>query len=214
MTVRSRKLRHGVRAMALVLLASPGLAQAGAQTFNTALPVADGNFDFREQFLYRQASEDSSPVNRDLGVAGAVSVLGYGVTGDLTSFGVVPYLAKALELDAPGGQRIKRDSTGFGDARAFARYTVFHDEAPGRTFRVAPFVRLEVPSGDGDERDRFGRLPQSLQPGSSSWDPFGGLILTYQRLDYELDAQIAHRAISEANGFERGDVARLDGSIQ
>lgn len=198
----------------MAALIAPGLTRAAPQTFNTALPVAEGNYVFREQVFVRNASDDPGPADRDLDVAGAVSVLGYGVTSDLTLFGAVPYLDKELELDGPGGRRLERDSSGFGDARLFARYTVFHDDARGRTFRVAPFFGVEVPTGDDDERDRFGRLPQPLQSGSGSWDPFAGLVVTYQTLDYVLDAQIAYQANTEANDFEFGDEARLDGSIQ
>lgn len=210
----SRKRVHRLGAAAMVTLIAPGLAQGAAQSFNTALPVAEGSFVFRAQGLFRSASDDPGPADRDLDVTGAVSVLGYGATSDLTLFGAVPYLDKVLELDGPGGRRIERDTSGLGDARVFARYTVFHDDAPGRTFRLAPFLGVETPTGDDDERDRFGRLPQPLQSGSGSWDPFGGVVLTYQTLDYELDAQIAYQANTRANGFELGDVARLDGAFQ
>jgi len=216
MPVSTPLRKHACRAAAVVMTAAiaPGAVQAVAQTFNTALPVAEGRFVFRQQGLLRSASDDPGPADRDLDVAGAVSVLGYGITSDLTLFGAVPYLDKELTLDGPGGRRVERGSSGFGDARLFARYTVFHDDAPGRTFRVAPFFGVETPTGDDDERDRFGRLPQPLQPGSGSWDPFGGLVLTHQTLDYVLDAQFAYQVNTEANDFELGDLARLDGSFQ
>lgn len=202
------------RVVLMAGLLAPGLAQAAPQTFNTALPVAQGSFVLRAQRLHREASDDPGPADRDLAVTGAVAVLGYGVTGDLTVFGTVPYLDKELQLDRPDGQRIERGSEGVGDARLLARYTVVRDDAPGRTFRIAPFLGVEAPTGDDDERDRFGRLPQPLQTGSGSWDPFAGLVLTYQTLDYQLDAQLAYQANTEANDFELGDVLRLDGSLQ
>ena len=210
----SRILFLGLQATAMMVAVVPGMAQAGAQTFSTALPVAEGNFVFRQQFLRREASDDPSPAQRDLNVTGAVSVLGYGITSDLTLFTAMPFLDKELSLNAPTGQRIKRDSSGIGDARPFARYTLFHDDAPGRTFRVASYFGVEAPTGEDDERDRFGRLPQPLQSGSGSWDPFAGLVMTYQALDYEFDAQIAHQRNTRANNFEFGDVTRLDGSTQ
>jgi hypothetical protein len=57
-------------------------------------------------------------------------------------------------------------------------------------------------------------LPASIQPGSGSWDPFGGVVLTYQTLDFQIDAQASYQANMEANDVEFGDVARLDGSLQ
>jgi hypothetical protein len=147
-------------------------------------------------------------------VLGAVSVLGYGVNSDLAIFGVLPYLDKELDVTTPSGQRVTRDTNGIGDARLFGRYTVYHDDAPGRTFRVAPFLGLELPTGDDDDSDSLGTLPAPLQLGSGSWDPFGGIVLTYQTLDFQIDAQASYKANTEANGFEFGDVARLDGSLQ
>lgn len=209
--------RLAFRSAALALVpAVLGAAPAwpAAQTFNTALPVAKGEFVFREQFFHRRASDDPSAADRELEVLGAVSVLGYGVSGDLTVFGVVPYLHKDLDLRVPGAGRIERDSSGIGDASFFARYTVFRDDAPGRTFRIAPFAGVETPTGEDDERDRFGRLPRPVQSGSGSWDPFGGVVATYQTLDYQIDMQASYKANTEADSFAFGDVARLDGSLQ
>lgn len=173
-------------------------ALAAAQTFNTALPVAKGELVFREQFFFIKSSDDPSPADRDLEVMGAVLVLGYGVTGDLAFFGALPVLDKSLELDTPEGRRIERGDTGIGDAILFGRYTVLRDDAPGRTFRVAPFVGLELPTDD-DERDGFGRLPQPLQLGSGSWDPFFGVVGTWQTLDYQIDAQASYQPTTSSS---------------
>jgi hypothetical protein len=209
------KLRFGgIYLAGMVMLGWAGVAEAAPQTFNTALPVAEGEFVFREQFIYRKATDDPSPADRDLQVLGAVSVLGYGVNSDLAIFGVLPYLDKELDVTTPSGQRVTRDTNGIGDARLFGRYTVYHDDAPGRTFRVAPFLGLELPTGDDDDSDSLGTLPAPLQLGSGSWDPFGGIVLTYQTLDFQIDAQASYKANTQANGFEFGDVARLDGSLQ
>jgi hypothetical protein len=190
---------------------SPALA--APQTFNTALPVAKGEFVFREQFVLDQSGDDPSAANRDRTAWALVSVLGYGATPDLALFGIVPYVDKTLKA-TQGGVRRERSASGLGDASLFGRYTVYHRDWPGRTLRVAPFVGLELPTGEDDGRDGFGRLPPSVQPGSGSWDPFGGLVLTYQSLDFQVDAQASYKANTEANGFEFGDVARLDGSLQ
>jgi len=188
-------------------------AIAAPQTFNTALPVAEGEFVFREQFVYRKAADDPSPADRELQVLGGVSVLGYGVTSDLAIFGVLPYLDKELDVTTPGG-RATRDTSGFADARLFGRYTVYKDDAPGRTFRIAPFLGVELPTGDDNDTDSLGRLPAPLQLGSGSWDPFGGIVLTYQTLDYQIDAQASYKLNTEANSFAFGDEVRLDASLQ
>jgi Putative MetA-pathway of phenol degradation len=196
-----------------VVFGAVSTATAAPQTFNTALPVAEGEFVFREQFVYRKATGDPSAADRELRVRGAVSILGYGVSGGLALFGTLPLLDKELEVTMPGG-RVMRDTSGLADARLFGRYTAYKDDAPGRTFRIAPFLGVELPTGDDNDSDSLGRLPARLQLGSGSWDPFGGIVLTYQTLEYQIDAQASYKLNTEANNFEFGDEARLDASLQ
>ena len=203
-----------------VLLVSLGVgllsdeASAAPQTFNTALPVADDEFVFREQFLYKDVSNDPTAADRDLVVIGSVSVLGYAITQDWAVFAVLPILDKELDHTNSLGDRLSRSTRGIGDAQLFGRYTALHDDAPGRTFRIAPFAGIKLPTGDDDAEDRFGRLPPPLQLGSGSWDPFLGVVATRQTLDYQVDVQVAYRANTEANDFEFGDELRFDASLQ
>ncbi len=198
---------------AIALLGGTATAWSAPITFNTALPVAEDEFVLREQFVLNQSGDDPSGADRDRTAWSVVSVLGYGITGDFAVFGVVPYVDKELSLTS-GGTRRSRSANGLGDITLFGRYTLFRDDAPGRTFRIAPFAGLELPTGEDDESDAFGRLPAAVQPGSGSWDPFGGIVVTYQTLDFEVDVQVSYKANTEANGFEFGDVVRLDGSLQ
>jgi len=195
------------------LLIWVGVAWGAPITFNTALPVAEDEFIFREQFIFDQSGDDPSGADRDREVFTAVSVLGYGVTSVLALFGVLPYVDKNLEITSMGVRRT-RDTSGIGDLTLFGRYTVFKDDIPGRTFRIAPFAGVELPTGEDDEIDGLGRLPASVQLGSGSVDPFGGLVATYQTLGFEIDAQASYKINTEANNFEFGDVARLDASFQ
>lgn len=208
-----RICRAGAAAL-LVALTWTGPAEAAPETFNTALPVAKGEFLFREQFLYKRASDDPGPANREVEVLGGISVLGYGVTGDLAVFGVLPYLDKDLELTTPGGSRVTRSTSGIGDARLFGRYTIFKDNFPGGSFRVAPFAGIELPTGAHNDSDSLGALPATFQLGSGSWDAFAGVVATYQVLDYQIDASLGYKLNTEANGFEFGDEARFDASLQ
>ncbi len=198
---------------AALVVPAGGVSQAAPQTFNTALPVAEGEFVFREQIILDESGDDPSGANRDRTAFSAVSVLGYGVAWNLALFAAVPYVDRRLELTQSGARRA-RSARGLGDVRLFGRYTAFKNDSPGRTFRVAPFAGIETPTGADDKTDAFGLLPASVQPGSGSWDPFAGVVASYQTLDFQIDAQVSYQANTEANDFEFGDVARLDVSFQ
>lgn len=206
-----RMSRRAVAGVLLCVLATA--SQAAPQTFNTALPVAKGEFVLREQLFSRRAKGGPRGANRDLHARGIVSVLGRGVARNLAVFGVLPYLDTTLDFTAPGG-RLRRNTAGIGDARLFGRYTFHRRDAQGRTFRIAAFFGVEMPTGDNEKRDSLGRLPAPLQPGSGSWDPFSGIVLTYQTLEYQIDAQASYKINTTANDFEFGDETRLDVSFQ
>jgi hypothetical protein len=135
------------------------------------------------------------------------------MTHKLALFGVLPYVDKELDL-TEAGSRVNRTASGLGDASFLARYTLVQHDKLGRTFRIAPFAGVKVPTGDDDNRDMFGRLPPSVQSGSGAWDVFGGIVATYQTFAFQADGQISYRIKSEANGVDLGDELRLDGSLQ
>lgn len=201
-------------AASIVILVFAAPAGAAPQTFNTALAIAKGEWIARGQFYHRRATGDPSPMRRELSVLGGIAVGAYGLARDLAVFAVVPFLDKSLELTLPSGQRIRRNTTGVGDVRVFGRYTVFQDDAPGRTFRVALFGGVETPTGDDDDRDALGTLPAPLQLGSGSWDLFFGTVATYQTLQYQVDAQISYQLNTAAHNFQFGDELRFDASFQ
>jgi hypothetical protein len=202
----------------LVLAAILG-ATIGAQAWaapvstNTALPVAEGAFVFREIFAVERSARDPSGLDRDLLAWSSTSVLGYGVSGRLALFGVVPYANRRLRVNLPGG-RARQRAGGLRDIRLFGRYTLYKMDRPGRTLRIAPLLGLEFPTGDNRRRDALGLLPPGVQPGSGSWDPFFGVIATYQTLDFQLDSQLGYQVNTRADGLEIGDVLRFDASFQ
>lgn len=182
-------------------------------TFNTALPVAEDEFIAREQLVFNQSGNDPGTADRDRTAWAAVSVLGYGVNSDLALFGVIPYVNRDIKLTV-NDTGVTRHAEGLGDMKFFGRYTIFKNNFRGGSFRIAPFVGVKAPTGNNTIRDALGRLPASIQPGSGSWDPFAGVAMTYQTLDFQIDAQASYTANTKADGFEFGDVTRLDGSFQ
>lgn len=182
---------------------------AAPVTFNTALPVSKGEAVVRVQAKYLSATDDPSPMNRELTVKALPIVGVWGATSRWTLFGIVPLLDKTMELDMPSGRK-KRSVNGLGDATAMVRYTAYSQDRPGQTFRIAPFAGVEMPTGKDDERDSLGRLPGPLQLGSGAWNPLIGVVTTAQSLKQEWGVSTSYKFNNEANNFERGDEARLD----
>jgi hypothetical protein len=198
--------------LAAVILAA-NAAHGAPVTFNTALPVGGGEFVARGLFIFGESGQDPSGADRRHKAFSSIAVLGYGVNHKLALFGVLPYVDKELDLTLMGS-RVNRAASGLGDMSVFMRYTVVQWDRPGSTFRVAPFLGLKVPTGDSTRLDAIGSLPPSVQPGSGAWDVFGGVTMTYQKSEFQTDAQLSYRTKNESGGFDPGDEFRLDGSLQ
>lgn len=188
-----------------LVTAVPASAQI---TTNTALPVTQGRGIFRVQSKVIQATGDGR-MNRELTAYGIPLVGVYGVTPQWAVFWALPLLRKRLDVTTPKG-RVTRGPTGLGDVCLFARYTAWHQNRRGQTIRLAPLAGFELPTGRSDDTDGLGRLPQPLQLGSGSWDPFGGLVFTWQTLQWQVDVAPVYQMNTEAHDFEFGDEVRLD----
>jgi hypothetical protein len=95
-----------------------------------------------------------------------------------------------------------------------ARHAAYQWDAPRKTFRIAPFAGVEMPTGRNEERDAHGLLPPPLQPGSGSWDALAGVIASYASVAMNFDAQVSWQGNSEADGVKRGDVFHVDLAFQ
>ncbi len=181
----------------LALCLAVSVSWAAPIATNTALPVSAGEIIFREQLIASYSSDVLGGTTRQVDRFEARTVLGYGLTSKLALFGMLPLVHIDRTL---GGTR--SSDFGLGDAVLFARYEVFRSDKPGRTFRIAPFAGVRVPTG------RDGRT------GDGSVDFFGGLIATLASTQWVLDSQFRYGLNREADGFERGDVTSFDSSFQ
>jgi len=202
---------HALSTTLMLMLAAN--AFAAPITFNTALPVAKASFVGRIQLVHTRSGDDSGPQQRDARGNALISVIGYGATAKLALFGMLPVVSKRLDLDGTNG-RNSRSANGLGDTRLFGRYTVVQRDRPGQTLRIAPFLGLQLPTGANQRSDGQGTLPPGVQPGSGAVDAFGGLIATWQTLDYQIDGQIGYQLRRKAEGFDAGDRFRADLSLQ
>ena len=174
-------------------------------TTNTALQIAEGQRLVRVQ---SQIQRSAAPGQR-LHVVAFPVIGAYGITRNLTAFGVVPVMNKRMRIDTPDGE-ITRGPHGLGDVRAFGRYTFLREDGPGTMLRFATFAGVEAPTGRNEDSDEFGPIPQPLQLGSGSWDPFGGLMFTYHQLQWQFDAVATFERNTTANDFQFGDRFQFD----
>lgn len=179
---------------------------AGINT-NVALPVREGGFVFRSQLRWLRATDDPTPVNREVNVVAIPNVLVYGATPDLSLFAIVPYIFSNIELTEPSsGKRIDKDDNGIGDTTLLGRYTVYARDYPGGTTRFALLGGVKLPTGDDD-----------LEPiTSESFDfPLGGVsTVTWGFGRHEVDADLVYNINTEAEDFEKGDELIYDLAYQ
>jgi Putative MetA-pathway of phenol degradation len=172
-------------------------AAAAPVATNTALPISEDGFVFREQLVFMHGADTEGGVAREFDRFEFRTVAGYGITPKLAVFGMLPHASMDSRI---GGA--ETSLSGIGDAAVFARYEVFRRNEAGRSFRVAPFAGLRLPTGKEGET------------GDGSLDVFGGLIVTVASTDWELDSQLRFDINREADGFDRGDVLTLESSLQ
>lgn len=193
----ARAVRQSVINLLLAACFTVPVSWAAPIATNTALPVSAGEIIVREQLVTTHSSDSIGGMDRRVDRFEARTVLGYGLTSKLAIFGVLPL----VNVDRAFGGASTSDF-GLGDAALFARYEVFRSDKPGRTFRIAPFAGLRVPTG------RDGKT------GDGSLDVFGGLIATVASTQWVLDSQLRYGLNREADGFERGNSTSLETSFQ
>ncbi len=199
--------------VSVILCGFTNVGWAAPISFNTALPVAKDAYINREQLVIKRFNKGSTALKRNLEVTGVVSVIGYGVTPKLAIFAAIPYFDKSMQLSI-NGSTLKRSTRNVNDIRLFARYTLLQQDKPSETLRLAAFAGVDSATAKDNRQDNLGILPQPLQSGSGSVDSFAGIVVTYQTLDYELDAQISYQNNSAKNNFQFGDILKVDASFQ
>ncbi len=189
----------------LALSLSSDFATAAPINTNTALPVHEEEFLWREQVSFLKAKDST----RDMEVLTVPSVFVYGVTEKLAFIGAVPYMDKSFKENG-----VERGDSGLGDSTLLARYEVIHLDKPAETLRAQVLAGLKFPTGEDDESDERGRLPQTLQLGSGSYDPVVAGVFTWQTQQWQVDLDLVYKINTEANDFQFGDVLSHNASLQ
>lgn len=199
-SLESSCLKAGILSITCALI--PVWASAAPITFNTALPVSEGEIIFREQFIFTATSgpiftDASGPDDLDVDSFTALTVGGYGITPKWSVFGILPLTYTDIEF---GG--ISSDNFRLGDGVLFSRYEIFRRDNRGTTTRIAPLFGISVPTGEDG------------QTGDGSVDIFGGLIATVATKKFNFGSQLVYTANREADGVEAGDTLGFDASLQ
>lgn len=167
-------------------------------TFNTALPIGKDQILVREQLISAKVSGAGVEINSQ----SLVNTLVYGASADLALFTELPLVYAELE-----SLQDRETESGLGDVRVSARYTAFRSNAKGRTFRIAPFGGVELPTGKHD-------ADSALNLGSDTYDFFAGVITTYGTTQWSIDGQLSYQKNGASGGINLGNSARLDASFQ
>lgn len=156
-------------------------------------------FNFQPTFSTRQQRGYQFPIS-----------IGYGLTSKL---GLFTGLARGTTSVDSAGTRIANG--GQGDTSFYARYTLYKLDRPGSTFRVTPLAGAFLPTG-GNDFVAQGRLQgKSLQTGSGTVDPYGGVAAGFssRRWNAAGDATYRLNPLTKTN-FSPGSELRLDGQFE
>ncbi len=177
----------------------PAVSSAQGISTNVALPVAEGEGIWRPQLRATVATDDPSPMDRELEALVAPQTLVYGITPRLTGFATLPLLTRR-RVEVGGSS--ERTDPAIGDLTLLGRYTLFIDDyAPLSTRRAALLAGLKLPTG----ADRFG---------TPSYDPIFGAVATWSANRHQLDVDVLYTLTTERKDFEAGDRLRYDVSYR
>lgn len=182
----------------------------GVRTFVSFLEFSD---------LLAAGSKIDDPARRSVSVRVAPVSLVYGLRRSVSVVGIFPFVDKRMSLSGPDGPTSVGAGTGIGDATFLLKWRFFRRNRGRGTFRLAVEGGAKTPTGGSTLLDAHGDLlPPALQRGSGSWDPTGGLTLTYVppagQGRWIFTGDVGATIATEANGFERGNRAAYDAMVK
>lgn len=190
----------------VLLLAWPTVDGIRAQpiTFPSSMSVGENDYMARVQPWYQRSTDDPSGRGREL-IDWNTRLFGmYGLSESTTLFSRVSYVDREYD----NGSRVHVDR-GFSDLQLFLRRTVYEENWARRTFSVAPYVGVELPTGD----DTSPGFPRDLTLGSGTTDFLAGFAVRDATLgDPHRFLNVEYQFNQEGDGFERGDVFVINGA--
>jgi hypothetical protein len=156
----SRAFRRLVAAAAglavVLLLAAPARAQI---TFPSAAPISAGNVIVRTQPTAIEESQGVQSLYDE-------NIVLYGASPDLAFILENKSIVSNSATIVTNGKTAALTATGFGDTVLDTRYNLYEADGIGSTFRIAPYIGIDLPTGM-DNTNAF--MPRELQPASAAW---------------------------------------------
>lgn len=193
----ARIVRSGGFLVVLLLMSSPVSAQI---TFPGASPVSAGNLIMLlkpETLDYTRAA--SNTVDKNVLIYGASPNLAIILQGNT-------FVSNSATI-TEGGRSRSVIANGFGDTLVQARYTIFQQDGPGSTFRIAPYAGVILPTGMDSANNL---MPRGGQPGTGAFATRDAVTMSYQTLDWNAAAEAGYQANSAAADYQFGNTIYAD----
>lgn len=201
------EFRHGPRlagfALAFLivfLLAAPARAQI---TFPSAAPISAGNVIVRTQPTMTQGSGGTQSFYDE-------NVVLYGASPDLAFILENKSIVSNSANIVTNGKTAALTATGFGDTVLDTRYNLYEVDGIGSTFRVAPYIGVDLPTGMDNAN---ATMPRELQPASAAWGTREALTASWQTLFWNAQALIGYQDYTSSGDFQPGNALLADAAF-
>jgi len=153
------------------------------------------------------SAQSQSRFGVGLAYGSEIESIGIGANAEFNAGGRINIAPSFIYYFENNNTTFSETSSAIGDLRIFARYYLYSKNKTGQMVRVAGLGGLEFPTGPTEIKKNGIILPQPLQPGGGSWNPFGGLVFTRHTLAWHLDAAATYtkNTTDENSGLNRGD---------
>ena len=186
----------------LVFFAGPARAQV---TFPGATPVSAGNvIIYAEPRFMDLTNGVSNTVDKNIIIYGASPDLAFILQNN-------SFVFNSATIGGNGRPLQHVTASGFGDTTLEGRYTVYQQDGPGSTFRIAPYAGVIIPTGMDNANSL---MPRAGQPGTGAWATRDALTMTYQTLEGAVSAEAGYQANSTAAGYRFGNTFFADAAFR
>lgn len=183
---------------------TPETVRAQPITFPSSMSIGEDDYMVRVQPWYERSTDDPSGQGRELTDWNTRLFGMYGLSEKTALFSRVSY----IDREYNNGSSVHTEN-GFSDLEVFVRHTAYEQNWVKRTFSVSPYAGVKLPTGD----DTSPGLPRDRTLGSGATDYLVGFAVRdatlgkphrFLNMEYQFN--------QEDNGFERGDVFKINGA--